>query len=69
MIYMSLNNLLILYTMEYVQCNSSWLVSITKKTGLEPRNCPKMIFIKKSDPSVDKNQDEVGDLEGSCQEF
>ena len=41
--------------MEYVQCNSSWLVSITKKTGLEPRNCPKMIFIEKSDPSVDKN--------------
>ena len=26
----------------------------TKKRGLEPKNCPKMIFFK-SDPSVDQN--------------
>ena len=40
------------------------LVFIAKKRGLEPKNCPKMIFLKS-----DQNQNKVGDLWGSCQEF
>ena len=38
------------------------------KRGLEPKNCPKMIFFK-FHLSVDQNKNEVGDLEGSCQKF